>query len=86
MRDDKLSKYRGKRDAGASPEPTGEELPEASHATSAGAFVVHLHAATRTHYDLRLEVGGVLASFAVPKGPGLDPSEKHLAVQTEEHP
>jgi bifunctional non-homologous end joining protein LigD len=85
--DDKLGKYRGKRDAGTSPEPTGEELPPGvAHATRTGAFVVHLHAATRTHYDLRLEVGGVLASFAVPKGPGLDPSEKQLAIQTEEHP
>ncbi len=91
---DRLRSYRSKRRAEATPEPPGEPPepadqepgPGPSGETRSGAFVVHLHDATRRHYDLRLEVGGVLASFAVPKGPGLDPSEKHLAIRTEDHP
>ncbi len=88
----KLGKYRGKRAPGITNEPFGDEGLEGSttsdhaHATEAGAFVLHLHDATRRHYDLRLEIGGVLMSFAVPKGPSLDPAEKVLAVKTEDHP
>jgi bifunctional non-homologous end joining protein LigD len=85
MGDDKLATYRDKREAGASPEPTGEEHPVAK-ATRTGAFVVHLHDATRRHYDLRIEIGGVLSSFAIPKGPALDPADKQLAIRTEDHP
>jgi bifunctional non-homologous end joining protein LigD len=93
----KLDKYRGKRAPGVTTEPFGGEAPsleerghrrssETSTGTESGAFVVHLHDATRRHYDVRLEVSGVLLSFAVPHGPSLDPAKKVLAVKTEDHP
>ena len=83
----KLGDYRRKRRPEATNEPFGGELPvPEGDGTLQGAYVVHLHDATRRHYDLRLEVGGVLASFAVPRGPSLDPEEKMLAVKTEDHP
>jgi len=82
-----LKRYREKRDPDSTPEPFFSE--ERREALSPGAwrtFVVQQHAATRMHWDLRLEIDGVLVSWAVPKGPSLDPSEKRLAVQTEDHP
>jgi bifunctional non-homologous end joining protein LigD len=82
----KLADYRKKRDRDRTPEPFGEDPPQEIGPTREGAFVVHLHDATRRHWDLRLEVGGVLASFAVPHGPSLDPSVRRLAVRTEDHP
>ena len=81
-----LGEYRRKRNAADTNEPFGGELPETNGGTLSGAFVVHLHDATRRHYDLRIQVGGVLASFAVPRGPSLDPDAKALAVKTEDHP
>src|SRR5512134_2932010 len=80
-----LERYRGKRDPAKTNEPFGE-LRAAPGATRVGRFVVHLHDATRTHYDMRLQIGGTLKSFAVPKGPSLDPAQKHLAMLTEDHP
>ncbi|HLV22380.1 MAG TPA: DNA polymerase ligase N-terminal domain-containing protein, partial [Polyangiaceae bacterium] len=77
--------YRGKRDPLRTNEPFGPERA-LSGATHQGRFVCHVHAATRRHFDLRIEVGGTLKSFAVPRGPTLDPNEKRLAVQTEDHP
>jgi bifunctional non-homologous end joining protein LigD len=82
----KLGDYRRKRRPEATNEPFGGEVPDVGEGTLTGAYVVHLHDATRRHYDLRLEVGGVLASFAVPRGPSLDPDAKGLAVKTEDHP
>jgi bifunctional non-homologous end joining protein LigD len=87
-----LSKYREKRDASKTNEPAGDELDSSEvdkpgqGTTWRGAFVVHQHDATRMHYDLRLEVAGVLKSFAIPHGPSLDPEVKNLAVHTEDHP
>ncbi len=82
---DQLNAYRDRRDPIATTEPFGA-APAAGRGTRVGRFVVHLHRATREHYDLRLEIGGVLTSFAVPKGPSLDPREKRMAVHVENHP
>jgi bifunctional non-homologous end joining protein LigD len=80
----RLDEYRRKRDFRRTPEPAGESRARAKGA--GGSFVVHKHAAQRLHYDLRLEQDGVLRSWAVPKGPNIEPGEKRLAVEVEDHP
>src|SRR5688500_18212385 len=82
-----LERYRQMRDPSRTPEPFGQEAdPRPRGTADAGLFVVQQHAARALHWDLRLEIGGVLASWAVPRGPSLDPTDKRLAVHTEDHP
>jgi bifunctional non-homologous end joining protein LigD len=88
-----LEEYEKKRDFTATPEPSGGlagEEKRSSHSEASAinklAFVVQKHDATRVHYDLRLEIAGVMASWAIPRGPSYDPNVKRLAVHTEDHP
>lgn len=81
-----LDLYRAKRDFSRTREPKGAQSRRRKAAQAGGAFVIQKHAARRLHYDLRLEHDGVLWSWAVTKGPSLDPAEKRLAVHVEDHP
>ena len=80
---DRLDEYRGRRDFHRTTEPSGTDVPSED---GGRRFVIHHHLASSEHYDLRLEIDGVLVSWAVPKGPSTDPQEKRLAIHTEDHP
>jgi DNA ligase D-like protein (predicted 3'-phosphoesterase) len=86
----KLSEYERKRDFSKTAEPSGRKRARAKKGSKPRRkhprFTIQKHSATSLHYDLRLEVDGVLASWAVPKGPSLDPRDKRLAMRTEDHP
>src|SRR6201999_4288223 len=82
----RLTSYERKRDFDKTPEPSGRGDGEKSGAPGGPRFVVQRHRARRLHYDLRFEIDGVLASWAVPKGPTLDPNVKRAEFHVEDHP
>lgn len=82
MSSEQLREYQRRRDLDSSGEPAGGEPSVGDFPL----FVIQRHEATALHFDVRLEIGGVLVSWAVPKGPSTNPSDKRLAVRTEDHP
>src|SRR4051794_10882019 len=83
-RSSKLAPYRAKRLPGETPEPWGDE--PATEGDRPRLFVIQKHAARQLHYDLRLEIGGTLRSWALPKGIAIAPEDKRAAFATEDHP
>ncbi len=81
-----LKEYKKKRKFNKTPEPEGNKKGNSKAKSSKSIFVVQKHDATHLHYDFRLEIEGVLKSWAVPKGPSLNPEDKRLAIETEDHP
>src|SRR3954468_25007259 len=79
---DLLKKYKQMRDFGVTPEPSGGKAKK----TKLPIFVIQKHKASHLHYDFRLEIEGVLKSWAVPKGPSMNPADKRLAMMVEDHP
>jgi bifunctional non-homologous end joining protein LigD len=84
--DGRLKDYQAKRRFDKTPEPTGSQPAPADRPGEALIFCVQKHLASHLHYDFRLELGGVLLSWAVPKGPSVNPKDKRLAIMTEDHP
>lgn len=83
MSERRLDEYESRRRGSRTDEPSGSSRPEKGDGP---LFVVQRHDATQLHFDFRLEIDGVLVSWAVPKGPSVDPSDKRLAYRTEDHP